>query len=559
MPDTVLVKTLKQGKRQVSFLTLLPYMITALIMLPVAVVASSLSSPSLEVWSHLWGTILPSMLGNTFMLLAGVGLGTLVLGTGLAWLITAYDFPGKESFKWLLVLPMAVPAYIMGFIYMALFDFAGPLQSMIRALGGESIIFPQIRSGAGAILVMILVLYPYVFLLARAGFEEQAGSAFEAAKLLGATKRRLFFKVALPLCRPSLAAGVALALMEALADFATVRYFNFPTVADGILRVWHGMMDLGAASEMAGLLSLLSLILLLGEHRIRSRRAYHQSRGRLPGIPALKLSGRRGAAATFICLSVLLAAFGLPLAQLIYWATKEISTISAGALAVYMRLAANSITLSALAVASAVLLALLMAGLSRLKESKFSRYITRLVTTGYSIPGAVIAVGILIPLSALDRSINHLAGSWWGINPGLIFTGSLAGLIYAYTVRFMAVAYNSVESSMDKISPNTILAARALGAGPFRLICKIKLPLILPGVMAGAILVFVDVMKELPITVILRPLGYDTLAIWVWQMAAESLWTATALPALFIVLAGLLPVMLLLNVGQTNSREEIRL
>ncbi|MBS3948156.1 MAG: iron ABC transporter permease, partial [Dethiobacter sp.] len=318
------------------------------------------------------------------------------------------------------------------------------------------------------------------------------------------------------------------------------------------LRVWHGMMDLGAASEMAGLLSLFSLILLLGEHRMRSRRAYHQSRGKLPGIPALLLSGWRGALATSICLSVLLAAFGLPLAQLIYWAAKEISAISASALAVYVRLAANSLTLSALAAACAVLLALLMVSLSRIKESKYSRYITRLVNTGYSIPGAVIAVGILLPLSALDRSINHFTGLWWGINPGLIFTGSLIGLIYAYTVRFMAVAYSSVESSMDKISPNTILAARVLGAGPFRLIYKVKLPLILPGVMAGAILVFVDVMKELPITVILRPLGYDTLAIWVWQMAAESLWTATALPALFIVLAGLLPVILLLNVGQTN-------
>jgi len=552
MPDTVLVKTIRQGKGQVSFLPLLPLIIAGLIILPVAVVGSALLSPSFEVWRHLWSTILPHMLGNTFLLLAGVGAGTLVLGTGLAWLITAYDFPGKESFKWLLVLPMAVPAYIMGFIYMALFDFAGPVQSLIRSLGGQNIPFPQIRSGTGAVLVMILVLYPYVFLLAKAGFEEQAGSAFEAAKLLGANKRRLFFKVALPLCRPSLAAGVALALMEALADFATVRYFNFPTIADGILRVWHGMMDLGAASEMAGLLSLFSLILLLGEHRMRSRRAYHQSRGKLPGIPALRLSGRQGAAATLICLSVLLAAFGLPLAQLIYWATKEISAISAGALAVYMRLAANSLILSGLAAACAVLLALLMVSLSRLKENRLSRYIARLVTTGYSIPGAVIAVGILLPLSALDRSINHFTDLWWGIRPGLIFTGSLVGLIYAYTVRFMAVAYSSVESSMDKISPNTILAARALGAGPFRLIYKIRLPLILPGVMAGAILVFVDVMKELPITIILRPLGYDTLAIWVWQMAAESLWTATALPALFIVLAGLLPVILLLNVGQTN-------
>jgi len=551
MSTITALATKQRGKKQAGILPLFPFLIAGLTILPVAVVASALLSPSLEVWHHLWSTILPLMLANTFMLLAGVGLGTMVLGIGLAWLITAYDFPGKNSFKWLLVLPMAVPAYIMGFIYMALFDFAGPVQTLIRDLGWQ-IPLPPIRSGAGAILVMTLVLYPYVYLLAKAGFEEQAGSAFEAAKVLGCNKIRLFFQIALPLARPSIAAGVALALMEALADFATVRYFNFPTVADGILRVWYGLMDLRAASEMAGLLALFSLVLLITEQRLRSRRAYHQSKGKLPGIPAVLLSGWRGIVATSACLLVLAAAFGLPLLQLILWAAKELSAVTPGALAVYARLTVNSLTLSALAAISATLLALLMTGFSRLKESKLSRFITRLVNTGYSIPGAVIAVGILLPLSALDRYINILAGSWWGITPGLIFTGSLAGLLYAYTVRFMAIAYSSVESSMEKISPNTILAARALGSGPFRLIFKIKLPLILPGIIAGAILVFVDVMKELPITVMLRPLGYDTLAIWVWQMASESLWTSTSLPALAIVIAGLLPIKLLLNVSNSK-------
>ena len=547
MLDKIASDIQKQGKKQIDFLSLIPFIVISLTLLPVAVVAFSLFSPSVEVWRHLWDTILPRILANTFLLLAGVASGTLVLGTGLAWLITAYEFPGKRTFKWLLVLPMAVPAYVMGFIYMALFDFAGPVQSMIREMGWQGMTFPQIRSGAGAILVMILVLYPYVFLLAKAGFEEQSGSVFEAAKVLGCSKMGIFFRGAFPLARPSIAAGVALASMDALADFATVRYFNFPTVSDGIIRVWHGMMNLGAASEMAGLLAIFSLAILLTEHRMRNRRAYHQSKGKRQGIPAMQLKGYKGIVATSVCAAVVMAAFGIPILQLLYWATKGIAEITSSAMAVYGRLAMNSLILSVMAAVFAVFLALLMASISRFKGGRLLSYITRTVTMGYAMPGAVIAVGILLALSAADRAINYMTHSLWGITPGLILTGSLMGLIYAYTVRFMAIAYSSVDSSMSKISPNIVLAARALGASPYRLIFKIKLPLILPGILAGAILVFVDVMKELPITMMLRPLGYDTLAIWVWQMSAESLWTDTALPALAIVLVGLVPIRLLLS------------
>lgn len=542
-------KHARPGRKRFSFLSLLPFVVAGLTVLPVVVVASSLLTPTTAVWSHLWRTILPEILANTFWLLVGVGAGTLILGTGLAWLITAYDFPGKPVFRWLLVLPMAIPAYIIGFIYMAIFDFAGPVQTFLRNAGVDRALLPDIRSGPGAIIVMALVLYPYVFLLAKAGFEEQSGSAYEAARVLGCHRRQIFFRVVLPLARPSIAAGVALALMEALADFATVRYFNFPTMADGILRVWHGLMDLGAASELAGLLSFFALALLLVEHRVRHRRAYFQSRGKLPGIPVVKLSGWGALAAFLTCLLVVLAAFGLPTFQLVAWALKDLSALTPGTGAVYLRLAANSVTLSVLAAAFAVLVALLMTSLSRL-GGRLSRQAARLVTTGYAIPGAVIAVGIIGPMAAFDHLINWLAGAWWGVTPGLILTGSLVGLVYGYVVRFMAVSYSSIDASMEKIPPNTILAARSLGAGPLRLTFAVKLPLILPGMVAGAILVFVDVMKELPITVMLRPLGYDTLAVWVWQMAAESLWTGTALPALAIVVAGLLPIKFLLDAGR---------
>jgi len=529
-----------------GLLSVFMFIAVGLTLLPALVVASSLLQPSLEVWAHLWDTILPGMLKNTFILLVGVSVGTFVIGTTLAWIVTAYEFPGKKTFKWLLVLPMAVPAYVMGFIYMAMFDFAGPFQTFFRNTGMQ-IAFPQIRSGFGAVLVMTLVLYPYVYLLAKAGFEEQSKSAFEAAKVLGAGRLRTFFKVALPLARPSIAAGVALAAMESLADFATVRYFNFPTVADGILRVWHGLMDLGAASELAGMLAFFSLLVLLTEQKMRSRKAYHQTKGKNQGVPAIFLTGYKGLIASFICISVFFAAFGLPLLQLLYWAALEISQITPHTLSVYGGLALRSFTLSVTAAFFTVLAALFISSVSRLGSGKFSRYLARASTVGYSIPGAVIGVGILIPLSALDRYINYVAGNLWGIDLGLVFTGSLIGLIYAYVVRFMAIAYGSIDSSMDKIPPNTVLAARVLGANAYKIIFKIKLPLILPGIIAGAVLVFVDVMKELPITVVLRPMSYDTLSIWVWQMAAESLWTDTALPALAIVLVGIVPVWMLMR------------
>jgi len=546
----------KHSKGRSSPLPLVLYGTVALVILPVIVVASSLLRPSLDVWSHLKETILPLLLTNTATLLIGVAGGTFVLGSGLAWLVTAFDFPGRAYLRWLLVLPMAIPAYVMGFIYMALFDFAGPFASFARAIFGRDAFFPQIRSGFGAIVVMTLTLYPYVYLLAKAGFEEQAGSSFEAARALGCSRVRSFFTIALPLARPSIAAGVALASMEALADFATVRYFNFPTMADGILRVWHGMMDLGAASELAGVLALFSLFLLLLEHRNRGRMKYYQSKGRLPGIPVVKLSGIKAWTATLICFWVIGAAFGLPLLQLLVWAGKEITTLTAAEATTYLGLTINSFTLAILAAVLVVLLSLIVAGISRFSAKKIPQSLSRIVTIGYAIPGAVIAVGILLPLAFLDRTFNVLTTEFWGFAPGLLLTGSLVGLLYAYVVRFMAIAYSSVDASMEKIAPNTVLAARALGANPARILFSVQLPLIIPGVVAGAVLVFVDVMKELPITVMMRPMGYDTLSVWVWQMAAESLWTSTALPALIIVLVGLVPIKILLDASSGEGAKK---
>ncbi|MBS3933447.1 MAG: iron ABC transporter permease [Truepera sp.] len=546
------------AKRGQSALSALPILlIGGLIALPVVVVLSALLTPTPQIWGHLWATILPEMIGNTLVLLLGVGVGTLLLGTGLAWLTVAYRFPGQAAFDWLLLLPMAVPTYVMGFVYMATLDFAGPVQSTLRGWFG-SIWFPEIRSGGGAVLVMTLVLYPYVYLLARAAFQEQARNTFEAARAMGYSRTSAFFRLALPLARPSLAAGVALALMEALTDFATVRFFNFPTLSEGIIRVWHGMMDLRAATELAGVLLLFALALIALERLLRGRARYFQTGGYSPGIGRVRLTGWRGWGAAGLCGLVLAVAFLVPVLQLALWAVRDLVQAAPSTLAAYWRLAGNSLLLSGLAAGVAIIVAMVVSNGVRMGGSSgwLTRAIARLATMGYAIPGAVIAVGILLPLSAIDHALNDLLEGWRGITIGLVLTGSLVGLIYAYVVRFMAVAYNSVESSLEKVTPNISLAARTLGASPRRLLWQIHLPLITPGLLAGAILVFVDVMKELPITMILRPFGYDTLAIWVWQMAAEQLWAGAALPALTIVAVGVLPVILLLRITAAKSGSE---
>jgi iron(III) transport system permease protein len=437
----------------------------------------------------------------------------------------------------------------MGYVYMGIFDFAGPVQSVLRQWLGGDLWFPEIRSGGGAMLVMTLVLYPYVYLLARAAFHEQSSTTFDMARAMGYSRLESFFRLALPLARPSIVAGLTLALMETLTDFATVRFFNFPTLSEGVVRIWHGMMDLQAATELAGVLMLFALLIIFLERQLRGRAQYSQALGKSPGIGRVNLSGWKGWGAAGLCALVLSVAFILPLAQLVIWVNSEMASMPPGYLPMYGKLALNSLVLSGLAASVSILLAVVLAHRIRLDRRKLTRSLVRLSTMGYAVPGAVIGVGILVPLSAFDHAVNNMVEEWWGVTLGLLLTGSAVGLIYAYVVRFMAVAYNSVESSFEKVTPSVTLAAKVLGATPWRLLWRIHLPLIAPGMLAGATLVFVDVMKELPITMMLRPFGYDTLAIWVYQMAAESLWAGAALPALIIVAVGILPVILLMRIA----------
>jgi iron(III) transport system permease protein len=518
-------------------------MVACLVAVPLLVVVSSLLTPSLDIWRHLWHTQLPELLGNTLALIVGVGCGVTVLGTGLAWLVTMYRFPGRALFEWLLILPLAMPAYVIGFVFLALFDYAGPIQRSLRQVFGSQVWFPDIASYGGVVLVMTLVLYPYVYILARAAFLEQSEATLEAARILGARRIVLFWKVILPLARPSIVVGVTLALMEALADFGTVAIFNYATFTRAIYRVWFGLFSRDAATELASLLVLFTLTLYFLERRQRGQTRFYQTTGNLRPVMRQQLTRWRAWLASGLASVVVGVAFILPVTQLLIWTVKTTSTLDYDAR--YPTFLLNTLTLAAITAMVAVAAAVVVAYGTRLSHSRLVGGLGRMASMGYALPGSVVAVGVLVPLAYLDQTIDAVLRATWGYSSGLLLTGSMVGLIFAYVVRFLAVSHQTVEASLIKITPNMDMAARSLGATPGRLLRRIHVPLIRTGLTSAAILVFVDVMKEMPATLLLRPFDCDTLAIRVWQLTSESLWELAALPALTIVAAGMLPVLIL--------------
>ena len=518
--------------------------IASILAVPSLTVLGSLSQPSSEVWIHLWRTQLLELIANTLALLVGVGVGTLVVGTGLAWLIVTYRFPAHGVLEWALILPLAVPAYVIGFAFLGLFDFAGPVQSALRR--GLGVRLPEIRSYWGVVVMMTLVFYPYVYLLARAAFREQGAATLETARSLGRSRLRAFATVTLPLARPSLAAGASLAMMEALADFGTVASFGYRTLTEAVYRVWYGMFDRAAASQLASLLLLFALGVLVLERSLRGRARFVQSQRRGPGVTPLRLSGWRAAAASGACFAVLALAFVLPVGQLLAWAPAAVGHWRAAAFA---RLLGNTLVLAALAAVSASLLALTLAYASRLHPSTAVRASARAASMGYALPGAVIAVGVLVPVAWVDHAVGRVT-VWTLGHPGqLMLTGSVVALLFAYVVRFLSVSLQTLEASLAKIPASLDDAARSLGASVGGTLRRIHLPLMRGGVLTAMILVFVETMKEMPATLLLRPLGLDTLAVAVWERTSESLWSDAAAPALAIVAAGLLPVLVAIRLS----------
>jgi len=512
-----------------------------LVVTPVALLATSVISPNAEVWRQQWDTRLPGQLIDTVTLLVGVSLGSLALGCGLAWLTSAYQFPGSKLFGWLLIAPLAMPSYVLGFVTLSVVGFTGPIQGWWRDQFGADAWFPQVRSMGGAIVVFSLVLYPYVYLLARAALRDQAGSAYEVARSLGAGPVEAARRVVMPQLRPAIAAGVAIVMMETLTDFATVQYFNIDTVSVGVFRIWRGTFDRDAASEFATLVLAFALLVISFERILRGRARFGQAAGQADGIRPRRLQGLRAAGATGICLAVLGLAFALPTSQLVTWAIDRASGDNATPVTDrFLEFLQNSLLLAAVTATICVVVAWAVANASRF-SSRSSKLAARLMAVGYAVPGPVVAIGVLLALVGLDNLLESVS---LGL-PGVVATGSFLALVYAYSIRFLAPAINAIEGGLAQVPEEMTASARSLGRRPSTVATRIHVPLSRTSLLTAAVLVAVDSLKELPIVLLLRPFGFDTLSVWTFNLATESRFEQAALPALSIIAVALIPVALL--------------
>lgn len=519
-------------------------LIGALCALPVvSVFVNVFAEGTPGIWGHLANTVLPQYVANTLWLMLGVGAGVVTLGVSTAWLTAMHDFPGRRVFEWALILPLAMPAYVIAFVYTDFLQFVGPVQTGLRELTGwtkADYDFPDVRSLGGAIAMFILVLYPYVYLLSRAAFLERSASLLEVGRTLGVGSTGIFFRVALPLARPAIVAGTALALMEAIADFGTVSYFGVPTFTTGIYQAWFSMGERVVAAQLAaGLLGFVILVLLL-ERTSRRRKRFHETsqRGRPPA--RRRLAGFGAAGATMTCLLAVGLGFVLPAGLLFEMAVGE-GDAQYGSR--FIQLTINSVTLAAVTSALLVVLAVLMAYNARLNPGVISVGLSRFVGLGYAIPGLVIAVGTLIPLAWLDNALAASIKTMFGVSPGLLLTGSITALVFAYIVRFFSIGLQTVDAALLKVRPSMDDAARSLGCGATETLTRIHVPILSRGLFTATLLVFVEVMKELPATLVMRPFNFDTLATQVYNLAHDERLSEAATAALVIVAAGLVPLI----------------
>ena len=528
--------------------------IALLVAAPVLVVVASVFAPAGEVWRHLAATVLPEYVRNSLLLMLGVGAGVLVVGVGAAWLVTMCRFPGRRVLEWALVLPMAIPAYIMAYAYTDFLQYAGPVQSAIRGATGwtaRDYWFPNVRSLGGAAVMLTLALYPYVYLLARAAFLEQSVAILEASRSLGRSAWRSFVIVSLPLARPAIAAGVALALMETLSDFGTVEYFGVITFTTGIYRTWFGLGEPVAAAQLAASLLVFILALVVLERSLGRGPEAQPGASRFRALPGYRLAGWRSAAALAGCCAPVLAGFLLPAGILVHLAAGQWAEAMHPRVLGY---AWNTLTLAGVTALLAVVLALVLAYGRRLRGGWLTRVATRVAAIGYAVPGSVIAVGVLLHLGWLDNRIDAWMESWLGISTGLLLSGSIAGLVFAYLARFLAVSFGTVEAGLGKVTASMDDAARSLGRRTLDTLWRVHVPLLRGSLLTAALLVFVDVVKELPATLIVRPFDFDTLAVRAYRLASDERLAEAAGPALLIVLAGILPVIVL-SAAIARSRE----
>jgi iron(III) transport system permease protein len=529
----------RQTAAWLAFAALVALVIAA----PILAILINLGRPAPDVWQHLISTVLPEMLRNTVLMMVGVGLGAMAIGTGCAWLVTMTEFPGRRLLSWALFLPLAMPAYVSAFVYSDLLQFAGPVQTALRhAFGWQrgDYWFPDFMSLNGAIALFIFGFYPYVFMLARAAFLDQSVCVLEVGRTLGLGPWTRFWRIGLPLARPMLAGGVALVLMETLADFGAVSWLGVPTFTTAIYRTWFGMGDVTAAAQLAAVLLIFVLAAVMLERASRQAKRFHHTSARTRPLPLRPLPPLQATLAILACFLPILLGFLLPGVWLFHLAWVEGDGFSFGRLAGFT---ANSFVLAGVSAVLLIVVALGLAYMHRVANNPAASWLIRLATMGYAVPGSVIAIGVLLPLAAFDHVIDHWTNSLFGVSSGLLLSGTVAALFYAYLVRFLAVAFNAVDGGLHRIRPSLDQAARVLGETPLGVVRRVHAPLLRGSLMTAALLVFVDVLKELPATMIVRPFDFDTLAVRVYQLASDERLAEASTGSLIIVAVSLIPVI----------------
>lgn len=514
---------------------------TGLILLPILTITWFLFEGPGDTWSHLVQTVLRDYVLNSLIIITGTGAISVLLGISTAWVVSTCRFPLRKFFEWSLVLPLAIPTYIVAFAYAGIFDYTGKIQTVLRDSGLAMNI--DIMNIQGIVFILAFVLYPYVYVIARASFLQRSRSMLEAGRLMGSSSWRTFFKISLPVARPAIIGGLSLVIMEVLNDYGAVKYYGVSTFTTGIFRAWFSLGDINAAVYLSALL-IVTILIIMGIERWQRGQARFEDEGQKKGKPPVryKLNAMQQILSFIICIIPLALGFIFPVLQLAIWAVESFDKIVTTN---FIQLILNSFGLAAISAAVCVIISVILIYSSRIHQSLWMKGFAKTSTIGYSIPGAVIAVGVMIPVLQLDKFITQWFENLLNIELNLLLTGTLFVLVYAYTVRFLAVAYNSVDAGFKKIPDGLTEASRSLGKSTFITLIRVNLPLLKASALSGALLVFVDVLKELPLTLILRPFNFSTLATRAFELASDERIGESAGPALIIVFTGIIPVILL--------------
>ncbi|SMG30635.1 iron(III) transport system permease protein [Marivirga sericea] len=505
-----------------------------------------------SVWSHLVDTVLTDYIINSLGLVIIVSILTLLMGISSAWIVSTCRIPFRRQFEWMLILPLAIPTYIAAYTYAGIFDYTGPIQVFLRDIGFSDLVYIDIMNFWGVAVVMALVLFPYVYVVARSTFMSQSATLLEASRILGSSSWKTFFKIALPISRPAIIGGLSLVMMEVLNDYGAVKYFGVSTFTTGIFRAWFSFGDPNSAINLSGILMAFIFIMIMVERVQRGKTKFDEGARIGRQLKRYQLKGWKKFLAWTVCFIPLFLGFIAPVFQLILWSIQTIKKIIDFEFLILM---ANSFGLALLAAALCVAFSIIILFAVKVNKSHFFNLLAKFAALGYSIPGAVIAIGIMIPLLGLDKFIINTWEQSFNLKIGLIFSGTIFALTFAYVVRFLTVSLNPIEAAFKKTGDSIDEASYSLGAGSFKTLLKVNLPLIKSALISGGILVFVDILKELPLTLILRPFNFHTLATKAYELASDEMIAESATPSLIIIVIGTIPIIILNRLMKTSKSD----